>query len=90
MRWRLLLILPLFGVVLGPLYAARTPMFLGIAFFYWYEFACVLVSAAVAWLVYPPEPLRRAGPFSSARVEDQPRFSRDPAIRLRPRARARS
>jgi hypothetical protein len=89
MRWRLLLVVPLVGLIIGPLYAARRPELLGIAFFYWYELACMLVSAAIAFLVYPPERPRRSRPLRGPAVEDEARFSRDPAIRLRPRARSR-
>jgi hypothetical protein len=89
MRWRLLLVVPLVGLIIGPLYAARRPELLGIAFFYWYELACMLVSAAIAWLVYAPERSQPSPPLGRASIEEQPRFSRDPSIRLRPRARAR-
>ena len=78
-RWRILLIVPLVALLIGPLYAGRRPDFLGIAFFYWYELACVLLAAALSWLVYRPK--HDGGP---AAAPQEPRFSRDPAIRRRP------
>ena len=79
MRWPLLLVVPFAGLVCGPLYAARSPAFIGVAFFYWYELACVLLAAALSWLVYRPK--HDGGP---AAAPQEPRFSRDPAIRRRP------
>src|SRR4051795_9904256 len=55
MRWRLLLILPLVGFLIGPLYAGRHPDFLGVAFFYWYELASTVVSIAITFVVFPSE-----------------------------------
>jgi hypothetical protein len=79
MRWRLLLVIPLVAILLGPLYARHSPDLLGIAFFYWYELACVIVSAAVTFIVFPsPRPARQAF------VADEPCFSRDPSIRRHP------
>ena len=89
MRWRLLLILPLVGFLIGPLYAGRHPEFLNVAFFYWYELACTLVSIAITFLVFPSEQPRPSAPLGSRLAGERQRFSRDPSIRLRPRARTR-
>jgi hypothetical protein len=77
-RWRFLLIVPLVALLIGPLYAGRRPDFLGVAFFYWYELAATLVSVAITLIVCPAP---RSRP---ARLEADPRFSRDPSIRQRP------
>jgi hypothetical protein len=90
MRWRLLLIVPLVGFLIGPLYAGRHPDFLGVAFFYWYELACTLVSIAITFLVFPKEHAPVSAPLSSSLAGAKQRFSRDPSIRLRPRSRARN
>jgi hypothetical protein len=78
-RWRILLIIPLVALLIGPLYAGRRPDFLGVAFFYWYELAAMAVSVAITFVVCPPAPRRRL-----VRIEEDPRFSRDPSIRRRP------
>jgi Protein of unknown function (DUF3311) len=78
-RWRILLIIPLVALLIGPLYAGQHPDFLGVAFFYWYELAAMVVSVAITFVVCPPASKRRP-----VRIEDDPRFSRDPSIRRRP------
>lgn len=83
MRWRLLLVLPLVALLIGPLYAGRRPDFLGVAFFYWYELAAMAVSVAITCIVCPVEPARGTTPVRRAPT-DEPRFSRDPSIRRRP------
>jgi hypothetical protein len=78
-RMRILLIVPLVALLIGPLYAGRHPDFLGVAFFYWYELAAAVISVAITFVVTePPARTRR-----TAQVEE-PRFSRDPSIRKRP------
>jgi hypothetical protein len=89
MRWRLLLILPLVAFLIGPLYARHNPDFLGIAFFYWFELAATVVSIAITFLVFPGEQARPSRPLHSTRLGGEPRFSRNPSVRLRPHARAR-
>jgi hypothetical protein len=83
MRWRLLLVLPLVALLIGPLYAGGRPDLLGIAFFYWYELAVTAVSVAITFLVCPSERARETEPIRRAPT-DEPRFSRDPSIRRRP------
>jgi hypothetical protein len=50
--WYLLLALPLAALLYPPLYATRDPELAGIPFFYWYQFAWVLVSAVLTLVVY--------------------------------------
>jgi hypothetical protein len=84
MRWRLLLVIPLVGILIGPLYARYHPAFLGVAFFYWYELTCLVISAAITMLVFPSEPARPVRPLRPAAGDEEARFSRDPSIRRRP------
>jgi hypothetical protein len=84
MRWRLLLVIPLVGILIGPLYARHHPAFLGVAFFYWYELTCLVISAAITMLVFPSEPVRPVRPLGPAAGDEEARFSRDPSIRRRP------
>ncbi len=51
-RWYLLLALPFLGLLIPPIYARKDPELLGFPFFYWYQFAWVVVAAAVTVLVY--------------------------------------
>jgi hypothetical protein len=80
-RMRILLIVPLVALLIGPLYVGRRPDFLGVAFFYWYELAAMVISVAITMIVTEPRarPARR-----SLHIDDEPRFSRDPSIRKRP------
>ena len=50
--WYALLLLPLAGLLYPPLYATRDPELAGIPFFYWYQFAWVLVTALLTLVVY--------------------------------------
>ncbi|HTN25830.1 MAG TPA: DUF3311 domain-containing protein [Solirubrobacteraceae bacterium] len=50
--WYALLALPLLGLLYPPLYATRSPELAGVPFFYWYQFAWVLVSAVLTAVVY--------------------------------------
>lgn len=50
--WYALLALPLLGLLYPPLYATRDPELAGIPFFYWYQFAWVIVAAALVCVVY--------------------------------------
>ncbi len=50
--WYALLSLPLLGLLYPPLYATRDPELAGIPFFYWYQFAWVLVAVVLAAIVY--------------------------------------
>ena len=50
--WYALLALPLLGLLYPPLYATRDPELAGIPFFYWYQFAWVVVAALITLVVY--------------------------------------
>jgi hypothetical protein len=51
-RWYLLLALPFLGLLIPSIYAREDPELLGFPFFYWYQFAWVIVAAAITILVY--------------------------------------
>ncbi len=51
-RWNWLLLLPLLLLVYPGLYARTSPVLLGFPFFYWYQFAVVLISALLTAIVY--------------------------------------
>ena len=50
--WYLLLALPVLGLLYPPLYARHDPELFGFPFFYWYQFAWVIVAAALTLVVY--------------------------------------
>jgi hypothetical protein len=50
--WYWLLLLPFLGLMFPAIYARTDPQLFGFPFFYWYQLAWVLISAAVTWLVY--------------------------------------
>ena len=50
--WLLPLILPYLGLLFPQVYARSTPAFFGFPFFYWYQFAWVIVASAIMGLVY--------------------------------------
>jgi hypothetical protein len=50
--WLLLLVLPYLGLCIPVLYARTTPTLWGFPFFYWYQFAWVLLTAALMAIVY--------------------------------------
>jgi hypothetical protein len=43
---------PLLGLLYPALYASRDPELAGVPFFYWYQFAWVVVAAALTLVVY--------------------------------------
>jgi hypothetical protein len=49
--WYALLILPFVGTLLPPLYNRALPALFGMPFFYWYQLAWVLVTAALLGIV---------------------------------------
>ena len=51
-RWKLLLILPYLGLCFPAMYARATPPLWGFPFFYWYQFAWVVLASAIIGLVY--------------------------------------
>jgi hypothetical protein len=50
--WLLLLTLPYLGLCFPQVYARATPALWGFPFFYWYQFAWVIVSSALMAIVY--------------------------------------
>jgi Protein of unknown function (DUF3311) len=47
-----LLALPYIGLCFPSLYARATPAFFGFPFFYWYQFAWVVLTSFLLYLVY--------------------------------------
>jgi hypothetical protein len=50
--WYLLLLVPLIGLLVTPIYARHDPEVFGFPFFYWYQFVWVPASVAITYLVY--------------------------------------
>jgi hypothetical protein len=50
--WLALLVIPLIATLWLPFYAHDTPTFIGIPFFYWYQFLWVIISVGITGLVY--------------------------------------
>ena len=50
--WYLLLALPFVGLLIPAIYASDSPRLFGFPFFYWYQFAWVIVAAALTIVVY--------------------------------------
>jgi hypothetical protein len=50
--WYWLLIVPLVGLLIPPIYNRADPEFIGLPFFYWYQLAWVPISVALTALVY--------------------------------------
>ena len=51
-RWTWLLVIPLLGTLIPPLYNVRDPELLGFPFFYWYQIAWIPLSVAITAVVY--------------------------------------
>ena len=51
-RWTLLLALPYLGLCFPQLYARATPTLAGFPFFYWYQFAWVILASIIMGIVY--------------------------------------
>jgi hypothetical protein len=51
-RWIWLLGLPYLGLCFPQLYARATPALWGFPFFYWYQFAWVILTSALLGVVY--------------------------------------
>lgn len=63
-RWYALLGLPFAGLLWPALYVRDEPRLGGVPFFYWYQFAWVVVTAALIWLV-----VRATGPVDDDDAE---------------------
>ncbi|XCB28730.1 DUF3311 domain-containing protein [Tunturiibacter empetritectus] len=51
-RWVLLLVLPYIGLCFPIVYARSTPELWGFPFFYWYQFAWVILASGLLAIVY--------------------------------------
>jgi uncharacterized membrane protein YhdT len=51
-RWTLLLALPYLALCFPQIYARATPALWGFPFFYWYQFAWVILASALLGFVY--------------------------------------
>jgi hypothetical protein len=49
--WNLLLLVPLVTLV-TPWFNRTDPKLVGLPFFYWFQFACVIVGVGCVWIVY--------------------------------------
>jgi Protein of unknown function (DUF3311) len=50
--WYWLLLVPLVGTLIPPIYNSVDPRFIGIPFFYWYQMLWIPISVACTALVY--------------------------------------
>jgi hypothetical protein len=50
--WYWLLLVPLVGLLIPPIYNRADPEFIGLPFFYWYQLAWVPISVALTAVVY--------------------------------------
>ena len=50
--WYLLLLAPYIGLLFPGWYSTNDPELFGFPFFYWYQFAWVILAAAITLLVY--------------------------------------
>jgi hypothetical protein len=50
--WYVILFVPFFTVIWVPLFNRIEPSFYGIPFFYWFQFALIIVAAIVTGLAY--------------------------------------
>ena len=50
--WNWLLLLPFLALAFPVLYARAEPALFGIPFFYWYQFALVILTSFITWFVF--------------------------------------
>jgi hypothetical protein len=50
--WLILLVLPYLGLLFPQWYARTTPTLWGFPFFYWYQFAWVILASVLMFVVY--------------------------------------
>jgi Protein of unknown function (DUF3311) len=55
-RWRLVPLVPLVGLLYGPLMEAHRPQLFGLPFAFSFELGCAALAAVLSWAVYRPEP----------------------------------
>ena len=51
-RWSWLLLIPLLGTLIPPIYNTRDPELFGVPFFYWYQMVWIPASVLITVLVY--------------------------------------
>ena len=51
-RWYWLLLVPLVGVLIPPIYNSADPKLIGIPFFYWYQMVWIPISVLCTVVVY--------------------------------------
>jgi Protein of unknown function (DUF3311) len=51
-RWYWLLLVPLVGVLIPPIYNSASPELIGIPFFYWYQMVWIPISVLCTVVVY--------------------------------------
>ena len=51
-RWTWLLVIPLLGTLIPPIYNSEDPRLIGIPFFYWYQMLWVPISVFCTFTVY--------------------------------------
>ena len=51
-RWKLTLLLPFLGLCFPALYSRADPTLFGFPFFYWYQFAWVVLASLLLFVVY--------------------------------------
>jgi hypothetical protein len=51
-RWYWLLVVPLFGTLITPIYNSADPRLIGIPFFYWYQMVWIVGSVLCTLVVY--------------------------------------
>ena len=57
--WYALLALPFIFLLYPPLYTSKEPVLFGFPFFYWYQFAWVVLGAVLTGIVYRKTRSRR-------------------------------
>ena len=51
-RWTWLLLIPLAGTLIPPIYNTQDPELFGVPFFYWYQMVWIPVSVLITVIVY--------------------------------------
>jgi hypothetical protein len=60
-RWTWLLLIPLIGTLIPPIYNTRDPELIGLPFFYWYQMLWIPISVIVTLAVYRATRRERKG-----------------------------
>jgi hypothetical protein len=51
-RWTWLLVIPLLGTLIPPIYNTQDPELFGVPFFYWYQLAVIPIGVICTTIVY--------------------------------------